>query len=227
MRIFISGLLILLTGCHSSINKRNAITNKHQHISVVDNSSKIRSVYPIFVEYTSATNSDSMYFYIDNNKLLITPKGHVTNKTELVFEIHPEGNIQKLYPFILENDIVLIYSFSTHDGESGSFAKRISLKQKEILWKTPIDGFSLATPILLGNYTYISTLGFVGKLNILSGKFEWQFDVFFKNGNFINFNEPVFYKDSTVLFTEKNPVSTKGCSILIDDRNSRILKIKR
>jgi outer membrane protein assembly factor BamB len=226
MKIIITGLLIIFAGYQSSINEKRVIAEKAISANMVD-TLMLNVEYPIHVEYTSAVDSDTMFFYMGNDKLLITPKGNVTKNNKPFLEIHPAGNIKKVFPFIIGTDIVTIYSFSTLDGESGSFAKRISLKQNNVIWETSINGFNLARPVLIGNYVYLSTIGFVGKLNITNGKFIWEFDDFFKNGNFISFNEPVFYKDSVVLFTEKSPSNATASSILIDDRNSRVLKIKR
>jgi hypothetical protein len=168
-----------------------------------------------------------MFFCLGGDRLLITPNGVVVKNNELFFEIHPEGNIQKLFPFVVDDEIVIIYSFSTPDGESGSFAKRISINKKNTIWAIPINGFNLARPVLVNGYAYISTIGFVGKLNIRNGEFIWKFDNFFKNGNFICFNEPLFYKDSIVLFNEKTTTNLKGSYILIDDRRKSVLKIKK
>jgi hypothetical protein len=226
MKILIVGILILLINYQSSIDKKHAITDKYISTNMIDTSLKLNIEYPIQVEYTNEVNADTMFFNLGDDRLLVTPNGVVKRNNELYFDIQPEGNIQKLFPLKIGDDLVLIYSFSTPEGESGSYAKRISLKQKKSVWEASINGFNLMQPILVGGYMYLSTIGFVGKMNISNGKFIWQFDDFFKKGNFVSFNEPIFYKDSIVLFTEKSTSKVSGCSILIDNRNSRVLKIK-
>ena len=227
MKITIVLILIILMNFQPSIYKSNVAIHNLYSSHSIDSSIKFNIKYPLAVEYTNNSNSDTIFVYLGNERLLITPKGIVFKNSEIFFNILPEGNIQKIFPFIIGSDIILIYSYSTINNDSGSCAKRISLIRKNILWETSIYGFKLVTPILIDDYVYLSTIGFVGKMNITNGKFIWEFDVFFKNGNFISFNEPVFFKDSMVLFTEKDPVNAIACSILIDDRNSRVLKIQK
>ncbi|RPH26839.1 MAG: hypothetical protein EHM93_19445 [Bacteroidales bacterium] len=227
MKLLFIGILIILVGYQPSVDKRSIIHNKTIITRTADSSLNLKIEYPLAVEYTNSENSDTIFFCIEHNRLLVTPKGDVIIKNELLFEIYPEGNIQKIFPFIIGEDIVIIYSFSTLDGDSGSTAKRISLKNKNIIWKTSIYGFNLVRPIIVNGYVYLSTIGFVGKLSVKTGEFIWGFDDFFKNGNFISFNEPLFYKDSIVQFTENKASNLIGSSITIDDRNRRILTIKQ
>jgi outer membrane protein assembly factor BamB len=224
--LFIS-ILIILASYQSNIDTISTIPNKTIVTKTADSSLNLRIEHPIAVEYTNITNSDTIFINLQHQRLLVTPKGNVTSDNKLLFEIHPKGDIQKIFPFLIEDDIVIIYSFSTSNNDSGSSAKRISLKNNTEIWEKSIYGFNPEPPVLVNGFIYLSTIGFIGKLNIKTGEFIWEFDDFFKNGNFISFNEPLFYKDSSVLFTEKSPVNATACSILIDNKNSRILKITR
>lgn len=227
MKFLFIGIIIILASYQPHIDKKNILSNNTIIAKTTDSLLKLRIEHPIAVEYTNISNSDTNFINLQHQKLLVTPKGNVISENKLLFEIHPKGNIQKIFPFFIEGDIVIIYSFSTLNNDSGSSAKRISLKNNTEIWEKSIYGFSLEPPVLVNGFIYLSTIGFIGKLNVKTGEFIWEFDDFFKNGNFISFNEPLFYKDSSVLFTEKSPANATACSILIDDKNSRILKISR
>ncbi len=224
--LFIS-ILIILASYQPNNDKISTLPNKTIIVKTVDSLLNLRIEHPIAVEYTNITNSDTIFINLQHQRLLVTPKGNVISENKLLFEINPKGDIQKIFPFLIEDDIIIIYSFSTPNNDSGSSAKRISLKNNTEIWEKSISGFNPEPPVLVNGFIYLSTIGFIGKLSVKTGEFIWVFDDFFKNGNFISFNEPLFYKNSIVLFTEKNPTNTTTCSILIDDRSNRVLKITR
>lgn len=227
MKLFFITILIIFVGYQSSIDKRSIISHKKIITNIIDSSLNLKIEYPIAVEYTNATNSDTIFFNFQNHRFLVSPNGHVISENKLLFEIHPNGNIQKIFPFLIEDDLIIIYSFSAPDNDSGSSAKRISIKNNAVIWENSIDGCSLEKPVLVNGFIYLSAIGYIGKLSVRTGEFIWEFDDFFKNGNFVSFNEPKFYKDSIVLFTEKNISNLIGSFISIDDKNKRILTIKQ
>lgn len=218
--------MIVLASCQTNTHQKDAISIKSNSTNETDSSLKINREFPLPITYTSDVKADTMFLYFGSDKILITPKGKAFKNNELFFDIQPEGNIQKLFPIVVGDDIIVFYVFSPVDGEAGSFAKRISLKGKNMIWETPVYGFNLARPIVIEDYAYLSTIGFVGKLNISDGKFIWKLDNLNKNGKYICFNEPVFYKDSCVLFTECNAPEIVRDYILINDRNGSVLKKK-
>ena len=104
-------------------------------------------------------------------------------------------------------------------------AKRINIDLDSIIWEASIPGFNLAKPIFTNNKVYVSSIGFVGKLDLNTGSYDWQFDDLYKDGKYNSFSQPKFFKTDLVLFTSEKFDTGKIDSILIDDSKGIILKM--
>ena len=82
----------------------------------------------------------------------------------------------------------------------------------------------MAKPLIVDNKAYISTIGFIGKLNLSTGKFEWKFDGLYRDGKYNSFGTPEFYENGLVMFKSFDAVTKQTNSILIDDKRGKIVK---
>jgi hypothetical protein len=188
-----------------------------------DSALKISSVSPLTADFKDKSKSGSLILNLNNEQLLISTLGKVFKNNKLFFDIKSKLPIETLFVQPSGDDFIVFYVSSDANG-AVSYTKKISTKQSKIVWETPIYAFNLATPIIIGDYAYLSTMGFIGKLNLIDGKYAWRFEDLDKK--YESFNEPKFFKDSLVLFTQKTHPMIAD-SILIDDRNGRIIKMKK
>jgi len=79
-------------------------------------------------------------------------------------------------------------------------------------------------PVIIDQYAYLSTIGFIGKLDLISGEFKWEFDNLYDNGKYNNFEEPEFFENNKVLFLSKMHGNNVFDSILVDDEHGQIIK---
>jgi hypothetical protein len=215
-------LLILLFSCKSNSNKQESDTISIPEVVNSDTSLDMNYESPEAVDFLKENEKDSFLVEVNNEKLLITKAGKAFKGKKLAFDIKSATPIRLLYVQPFKRDYVVFYEYTDEKGV-GSRAKLVSNKNK-ILWETQVGGFNLASPLIIGNYAYLSTFGFIGKLNLAEGKFIWKFENL--GEKYESFEEPKFYKDSSVLFLHKAS-STKLDSLLIDDKNGKMIRVSK
>jgi hypothetical protein len=227
MKKLLFGLLTLvLVSCTFKKNHDIKQSGENNLLKNLESTDK-QILYPNITEYTDDYVPDTMFSIFNNVKLLITPYGKVYKENDsLFFDIKSELEIEKLFLFKIDNDFITIY-VDTDGDVAGSFAKRISTIDKTIIWETHVAGFNLAKPVIKGTKMYLSTIGFIGKLDINSGIFDWKFDDLYNNGKYNSFDEPKFLNNNMVLFTSGQFGSSAKDSILVDDYEGKFLKINR
>ena len=180
---------------------------------------------PVTAQNTSEFMPDTMTAKINNLKILVTPDGKVLREDCVYyFNIRSKLNIEQLYFYNYENDIISIYTETDYDV-AGSVAKRINIAFDSIIWEAIIPGFNLAKPVFINNKAYLSSIGFVGKLDLNTGNYDWQFVNLFKDGKYNSFGQPKFFKPDLILFTSKEFSTGRLDSILIEDNKGIILKM--
>ncbi len=220
-------LFIIITigiiSCNNSRKENNAI-------STIDSTNvlvpiKANLIYPLSVDYSGPIGQDTMYLNLNNEKLRITRHGEAfNNKDSLLFDLKLEYYIENIYIQKIDDDLVAIFVESDGDG-AGGCAKRISLNSNEILWSKHFGGFNMHQPVIIDNYAYLSTIGFIGKLDLNNGEFKWKFENLYDKGKYNSFEEPVFFENNKVLFLSKMHNKSVFDSILVDDERGKILKI--
>jgi hypothetical protein len=209
----------MLMGCKPQTNQSEAV----KQLSDLESDSVPAEVFssPLPVSYTNENRPDTMFLVLGGDSMFITPKGKVYKNKKLFFDIRSKLEIRKIFFQPTGENLVVFYEYSDADG-GGSMAKKISAGQNKIIWETPIFAFNMAVPAIRGDFAYLSTMGFVGKLNMTDGKYAWNFENIDKK--YSSFNEPELLNDSVILFTRKiDPMIAD--SILVDDRNGKILKM--
>jgi hypothetical protein len=217
-------LTLMLFNCNQNINQ-NVDRSSCKDSSKEFIPKRMNFSNLISTEIKGDSEVDTVYFNLDGQKMMMLPEGKVYNSNDsLVLDLKIEDYIEQIYFFRIESDIIAIFVES--DGDSGwSTAKRISLKSNKIIWSTNIWGFNMERPVIIDNMAYVSTLGFVGKLNITDGKYFWKHENLYDEGKYNNFEEPKFFQNNLVLFLSKDFRTKKYDSILIDDNSGKIIRM--
>ena len=102
--------------------------------------------------------------------------------------------------------------------------KRISLETGKILWTTEVDGFSFTKPLIRGQFAYIGTIGFIGKLKLKSGSFDWRYSGLGKDGRFNHFREIDFMTPREVRFVAPHPFTNESDTVVVNDITGEIVR---
>jgi hypothetical protein len=171
-------------------------------------------------------------FAIGNEKIVITSRGNVeanySNGATKKIKIPLEKNffIEALQFSDCLDDIIVVCQLSDNECGFGQ-AFRLDRDRLRVKWIAEIRGFNVGEPLLQNNYLYLTSISWVGKLDVLTGKYNWQIDNLFTrpSGWYNAFKKP-FIKDGKVFFPEGIGVSRKRqpMTLIVDDKTGKILE---
>lgn len=168
-------------------------------------------------DYIRETNPDTMTCVFDNNTYTILSNGKIINdKSQDFVFLKNKDVIDNIYLYVYDNDFIIFFT-ETDFEDSFSYAKRINSKTKQIVWSNPIYAFNLGTPIIIDNNAYVSTLGFVGKLDLNSGKYIWRHEDLYDDGKFNAFENPIFLEKNYVIFPSPHYFTQETDYLLVND----------
>jgi hypothetical protein len=88
-------------------------------------------------------------------------------------------------------------------------------------WQLQIPGFNVAEPVTDVTTVYVSSIGFVGAIDLNVGEYKWKHDGLYDNGEFNSFERATLNGD-VVLFKDSN--HRPDSVISIDKRTGEILE---
>jgi hypothetical protein len=115
-------------------------------------------------------------------------------------------------------------------GESGGgFVTLLAQPSMRALWKQTFDGSEVGEPLRDGRHLYMTGAGFVGKINLDTGEFEWEHaglaDARAGEPKSLKaFDAPELNGDE-VLFRER-PVYNPRRTLVIDKKSGKILRVE-
>jgi hypothetical protein len=122
-----------------------------------------------------------------------------------------------------EGDVLLVCGVS--DGEYGAgFITRLDGKTLRMKWKRRIPAFNLGQGLIEGEHAYVTAIGFVARVNLASGIYEWKHDDLYRNNDFNSFKPPRLEGD-LILFTEEDMYSEPAKTIKLQKQSGKIVSI--
>ena len=185
-----------------------------------------RSVFP-----------DSFKIHLDAETITLNKsgKGEIESKgkPKRIFKIplpgtkHGSDFIEKVIFGFDRNFLFLLYEISDGEGAISKLSK-IDLGTYKILWTNTMSGFNPWIPLNKANSLYVTATGFIGKINLDTGKYSWKHVGFYERASsaFNSFIKPEI-KEGTVIFTEETHKERKPFQIIVDDKSGKIIRIIR
>ena len=122
-----------------------------------------------------------------------------------------------------EDDLWVVCEVS--DGESGAgFITRLDGKTLRMKWKRRIPAFNLGQGLIEGEHAYVTAIGFVARVNLASGIYEWKHDDLYRNNDFNSFKPPRVEGD-LILFTEAESYGEPAKTIRLQKQSGKIVSI--
>lgn len=178
--------------------------------------------YAMEARYSNWPNPDTLVIYIDGERYKVLANGNIYNVTgQLKYKLGNEFPIEQLYFLQRGRDMFFFYTDVDVNG-AGSFVKRMSLDTGEMAWETEVDGFSFSRPLVRGQFAYFGTIGFIGKLKLRNGSFDWRYSNLGHKGRFNHFRDIDFVNDKYVRFIAPHPFSTQSDTVVVNDVTGQI-----
>lgn len=131
-----------------------------------------------------------------------------------------------LYYAEFEGDLLL--TCETRSGDAGAgFIARLNGNTLALKWKRHIPAFNVGRGLVEGNYAYLTAMGFIAKVDLITGRYTWQHDNLYRSsdGAFNSFELPEI-KNNKVVFREsprEAPSGRKQEMLLLDEKSGKII----
>ncbi len=213
--------LVLISSCNlknanekNNLEYRNALINELKFVKA--------NTQTISEEDTVKTMFEgSQYTLFPNGKIeILKPNNHIVS-----LKLDTKEIIEEAYFYSYKNNFIVFYTETDYDC-SGSFVECFEKDSYKLQWKNEIGGFNLSNPIILDSLCYVASIGFVGKLNLNSGKYFWKHDDLYEKTKFNSFHG-IEFKNNYVHFLEgKSDVDNKEPGrVLLNDETGEIKEI--
>ncbi len=180
--------------------------------------------HSIYVEYDNINDPQKMHVILDRERMLVEKIGKIyAPDGRLYADLELGGNIQVIYFWQDGAELTVLAEVS--DGDNGwTEIEKVNVMQKKIVWSTRFGGFNAGVPIIANGKMYVSTIGALGKLDVVTGKFCWKIENLFDGSKYNGFEEPVFVNAQQILFRSDRPFVDEMDEVLVDDLKGTILR---
>lgn len=223
MRHLIAYLLIVvvMTGCNLFYHKSDK--NSSELSGIIPFQEEGNGTYAMEARYSNWPDPDTLIIYIDGIRYKVSSAGDVyaPNGTKK-YSFGNEYPIEQLFFIQKGRDLFIFYTDVDVNG-AGSFVKRMSLDTGKILWTTEVEGFTFSKPLIRGQFAYFGTIGFIGKMKLKNGTFDWRYSNLGSNGHFNHFRDIDFVDEKHVRFVAPHPFSMQSDTVLVSDITGEIM----
>ncbi|HEX8149079.1 MAG TPA: PQQ-binding-like beta-propeller repeat protein [Pyrinomonadaceae bacterium] len=152
-------------------------------------------------------------------------KGDRTRRFNLRLD---DGGLGRVYFHDYGGRLLLVCEVG--DGESGGgFVTLLEQPSMRARWKQTFPAPNVGEPLREGRHLYVTGAGFVGKLNLDTGEFDWTHEDLYdpREGapkHFTSFETPELDGDA-VLFRER-PVYNPGKTLVVDRKSGKVIRVE-
>lgn len=212
---------LCLDSCHTSTDK-----SKSDIAGIIPHEGANDEVMVKEARYQNFPKPDTLIIYVDEHRFKVAADGQVFAPTgQKRFKLGVNGEIDRLFFLQMGNALFLFYNDKTKDAMD-NYAERIDLLTDKSVWRRKISDGTMARPVVKGQFAYLSALGFVGKLKLKSGQYDWQQSNLndSQRGKFEYFSEVYFPSSHEVMFVAKHLFSFEVDTVVINDISGEIIR---
>ena len=161
------------------------------------------------------------YVLYNNGKIEIIRNDSIVS----TFHLNTDWIVEKVFFYSFKNNLIVFFSDTDHDA-GASIIECFEKPDYKSKWTNPIGGFNLSDPIINNNFCYISSIGFVAKINLDNGEFVWKHDDLYDTSGISSFKDIEFH-DGNVHFIEGLLIneSKKPNKIIVNDESGKVEEI--
>ena len=167
---------------------------------------------------------DYLYRIAENGKGRRT-----SNEKSLSFNLRIQPNdylTRELYYLQHKGDLLIICEVSDEESGMGIIA-RLDGATLRMKWKRIIPGFNVGQGLLDGAFAYVTGIGFVGKVNLKTGAYEWRHTDLYGQANsaFNAFALPKVERNVVVFREAAHYLRKKTAVIRVQRHKGKIISI--
>ena len=142
------------------------------------------------------------------------------------FRLHLDKDVFLEAVYFAEYKGDLLFLCQISNGESGGgFIARLDERTLKTKWKRDLPGFNVGPALIESNFAYLTTIGFIGKIDLRSGGLPGRTTLFRNGDTFTSFELPQL-DNQNVLFKEKTIYNPPAKTIVVEKQSGRILQIR-
>jgi len=233
MRTSVFLLLVILNACNSDSDKNSSFDNSSKSDSLnlpvskykIGETNKIETAVKFNLQPQDLNGEDTLTITIENTTYKISPTGLFAINQEKSVQLTTELYIDDAYFF---NDSSFYYIFFTDTDFDGatSWLQKISKNDLNTEYTTPIRGFNLGKPIIINGKAFVSAIGFIGKLDLKTGIYNWEKDDLYDREKYsFNSFDTVELHENLVEFISKHYKTNKIDKVIVDNTTGKIIDI--
>lgn len=211
---------VLLSACYRSANKETS-----DIAGIIPTASGNEPMLAIEARYTQWPDPDTLLIYIDGTRYKVASNGNIFSPDgKRRFKISCKGSIETLY-FVQKGVSLIVFFTDVTDLGTSNHAERIDIQTGKSLWFTNISGVAMIRPIIKGQFAYVASSGFVGKLKLKNGQYDWKHTDLNVNGRFEKFQDISFPSKMEAVFVAPHSLSLESDTIVINDMTGDVMKM--
>lgn len=154
-------------------------------------------------------------------------KGEKTRRFNLRLD---DGGLARVYFHDYGGRLLLVGEAG--DGEGGwGFVTLLEQPSMRGLWRQHIPAFNVGEPLREGRALYVTGHGFVGKLDLGAGEFDWKHDDLYDSREgarkHFNYFEPPRLDGDAVLFREQSVYNSPELkTLVVDKKTGKIIRVE-
>lgn len=173
-------------------------------------------------------------FKYDNTTYILYPngKGKVKKGSKDIhkFSIPLDKGVRiyRLQHLKYGDDLILIYEYKDYESVGGSVT-RLDGNKIETKWTLLTWTVNMGEPLLHDKYLYITGIGFVGKIDLDTGKFIWKHTDLYRDPWYYNMFDKPRIEGDKVFFTEylstsmKKMATREPLTLVVDIESGKII----
>ena len=206
MKKIIYILAIIFFGCNSNVKKTEGKSTNSTLIEQKNISTQIEQV--VNEENTFKAKKfefknperpieDTLILKTNHKNFMISPLGMFKVNDKDSIQLKTNLIVDRAYLYETDELYYVFFTDTDHEGAT-SWIQKIRKNPLESEYVKQIQGFNLGLPVIYNEFAFVSAIGFVGKINLQAGNYEW------KHHNLYDYEKYSFNSFDTVMVNKPN-----------------------
>lgn len=234
MKKIINILAIILLSCNSNVKKTEDTSvdstfikkkNISTQIEPVVNKEKTFGAKKFEFKNPEGPMEDTLVLKTDYKNFMISPIGLFKANDQGSVQLETDLIVDRAYLYETDEFYYVFFTDTDHEGAT-SWVQKFKKNTLETEYVTQIQGFNLGLPIIYKESIFVSAIGFIGKINLQTGDYEWKHDNLYDNENYsFNSFDTIIVNDPNIEYISENYQSKNVDKVIVDNETGEIKEI--